>query len=151
MRGIEDKYAEFRRFIRYLLQSIPYDGTSTWGKGADKGFEAFLKPQKIWRFMILKLILKFTKKEFILLTEINEKVNPLKLYTKQYRSRQEVLQTEKFLTFFGGEHSVSIGIIEAFRKVSRILTVLATGCSCRFREGVSGIKIQSCLCHASGQ
>ena len=25
-----------------LLQSIPYDGTSTWGKGADRGFEAFL-------------------------------------------------------------------------------------------------------------
>ena len=25
-----------------ILQSISYDGTSTWGKGADKGFESFL-------------------------------------------------------------------------------------------------------------
>ncbi len=25
-----------------ILQSIPYDGTSTWGKGADKGFNAFM-------------------------------------------------------------------------------------------------------------
>ncbi|MEZ4906687.1 MAG: hypothetical protein R2771_03365 [Saprospiraceae bacterium] len=35
--GIEDIYAQFDT-ASVLLQSIPYDGTSTWGKGADKGF-----------------------------------------------------------------------------------------------------------------
>ncbi len=39
--GIEDKYCQFDT-AEVLLQSIPYDGTSTWGKGADKGFQAFL-------------------------------------------------------------------------------------------------------------
>jgi agmatinase len=28
---------------KVYLTSIPYDGTSTWGKGADKGFDAFLE------------------------------------------------------------------------------------------------------------
>ena len=40
--GIEEEYARFER-AEILLQSIPYDGTSTWGKGADRGFEAFLE------------------------------------------------------------------------------------------------------------
>ena len=40
--GIEEEYAAFEQ-ARILLQSIPYDGTSTWGKGADSGFEAFLE------------------------------------------------------------------------------------------------------------
>ena len=39
--GIEEKYCSYDN-AEVLLQSIPYDGTSTWGKGADKGFAAFL-------------------------------------------------------------------------------------------------------------
>jgi agmatinase len=40
--GIESKYASFDT-AEILLQSIPYDGTSTWGKGADMGFQSFLE------------------------------------------------------------------------------------------------------------
>lgn len=39
--NIEQQYAEYET-AKILLQSIPYDSTSTWGKGADKGFQAFL-------------------------------------------------------------------------------------------------------------
>ena len=39
--GVEEEYAQYDS-SEVLLQSIPYDGTSTWGKGADKGFDAFL-------------------------------------------------------------------------------------------------------------
>ncbi len=39
--GIEDQYCN-KELAKIWLQSIPYDGTSTWGKGADKGFDAFL-------------------------------------------------------------------------------------------------------------
>ena len=40
--GIEDKYCAFESSA-VLLQSIPFDGTSTWGKGADLGFDSFLE------------------------------------------------------------------------------------------------------------
>ena len=40
--GVEPKYGEFES-AAILLQSIPYDGTSTWGKGADRGPEAILE------------------------------------------------------------------------------------------------------------
>ena len=39
--GIEEEFSTFSA-AKVLLQSIPYDGTSTWGKGADKAFDAFL-------------------------------------------------------------------------------------------------------------
>ena len=39
---IEHEYSELQNSA-IILQSIPYDGTSTWGKGADKGFSAFLE------------------------------------------------------------------------------------------------------------
>ena len=40
--GIGEEFAGYER-AKILLQSIPYDGTSTWGKGADEGFGAFLE------------------------------------------------------------------------------------------------------------
>lgn len=39
---------------KVMLVTVPYDGTSTWGKGADKGPELFLMLQKIWSFTISK-------------------------------------------------------------------------------------------------
>jgi len=40
--GIEEEFADYNN-SEVLLQSIPYDGTSTWGKGADNAFDAFIE------------------------------------------------------------------------------------------------------------
>ena len=40
--GIPDKYARLDD-AKVVLIPVPYDGTSTWGKGADKGPDAFLE------------------------------------------------------------------------------------------------------------
>ena len=39
--GIEDQYSKLDN-AKIVLIPVPYDGTSTWQKGADKGPEAFL-------------------------------------------------------------------------------------------------------------
>ena len=40
--GISEKFAGYEK-SQIVLVPVPYDGTSTWGKGADKGPEAFLE------------------------------------------------------------------------------------------------------------
>ncbi len=40
--GIPDKYAQLES-SKIVLIPVPYDGTSTWIKGADKGPDAFLE------------------------------------------------------------------------------------------------------------
>ena len=40
--GISDEFAQLEK-SKIILIPVPYDGTSTWGKGADKGPEAFLE------------------------------------------------------------------------------------------------------------
>ena len=44
--GIDKQFAAYET-AEILLQSIPYDGTSTWIKGANKGFLAFLEAAEI--------------------------------------------------------------------------------------------------------
>ena len=40
--GIPEEYAKLER-AKIVLIPVPYDGTSTWQKGADKGPKAFLE------------------------------------------------------------------------------------------------------------
>ena len=64
------------------------------------------------------------KKGIHILNEIAEKSSPEKVFKEVYQKTKELLKTNKFLTFFGGEHSISIGIIKAFYEKYNNLTVL---------------------------
>ena len=44
--GIPDEFAKLEQ-AKIVLIPVPYDGTSTWQKGADKGPEAFLNASEI--------------------------------------------------------------------------------------------------------
>ncbi len=111
--GIADRFADIYN-SRITLQSIPYDGTSTWGKGADKGFEAFMDAAENMELYDIETRSEVYKRGIHTLPPIEENSSPEAMFQAVYESTQEVLKLNKFPTFFGGEHSVSIGIIKAF-------------------------------------
>lgn len=111
--GIENKYAEYDN-AAVLLQSVPYDGTSTWGKGADKGFEAFMHAAENMELFDIETDSEVYKKGIHILPQISESSSPEAVFRTVYTKVKSLLDTKKFLTFFGGEHSVSIGIIKAY-------------------------------------
>ncbi len=121
--GIEDEYC-IKESAHVWLQSIPYDGTSTWGKGADKGFEPFLDALENLELFDIETSSEVYKKGVHILPDINEKRSPEAVFNAVYNSTKDLLKSNKFLTFFGGEHSVSIGIIKAFYEKHKNLTVL---------------------------
>ncbi|MDT8392288.1 MAG: agmatinase [Bacteroidales bacterium] len=111
--GIEERYTEFDK-AAVLLQSIPYDGTSTWGKGADKGFDAFLDASENMEVYDIETGSEVYKRGVHILPAIEKDGTPEQIFSRVYAKVSELLKTDKFLTFFGGEHAVSIGIIKAF-------------------------------------
>lgn len=121
--GIPKKYAN-KKTAAISLTSIPYDGTSTWGKGADKGFAAFLDAAENMEIYDIETDSEVYKKGVILTEPILENSSPEAMYKATYTKTKALLKTDKFLTFFGGEHSVSIGIIKAFYEKYDNLTVL---------------------------
>jgi agmatinase len=121
--GIEDRYAAFDH-ASILLQSVPYDGTSTWGKGADKGFEVFLEAAENMELYDIETDSEVYREGICILPVPEKMEDPKTVYESVLKKTTELLETGKFLTFFGGEHSISIGIIEAFRHKYRDLTVL---------------------------
>ena len=119
----ERKYAD-PETAEILLLPVPYDGTSTWGKGADKGFDAFLDAAENMETYDIETDSEVYKRGIHILAPVTENDSPEKMTEAVYYKTKELLETDKFLTFFGGEHSISIGIIRAFVEKYSDITIL---------------------------
>lgn len=135
--GIPEKYASFDN-AEILLQSIPYDGTSTWGKGADRGFERFLEAAENMELYDIETDTEVYKKGIHILPEILEKSTPEKVFKEVYHNTLRIIQRGKFPTFFGGEHSISIGIIKAFYETYPDITILQLDAHADLRPEYNG-------------
>lgn len=135
-----------------LLQPIPYDGTSTWGKGADKGFGAFLEAAANMELFDIETDSEVWKSGIHILPELNNFGSPEEMYNAVYLKTLEILGTDKFPTFFGGEHSVSIGIIKAFIEKYNDLTILHFDAHTDLRQDYNGSEYNhACAVHMASK
>jgi len=121
--GIPEKYGRLKDAAIALIPA-PFDGTSTWGKGADLGPEAFLEASENMELYDIKTDIEVYKKGIYLAPAIKEKVDPAKMVEEVFTATKKYLELGKFTTIFGGEHSISIGTIRAFAEKYENLTVV---------------------------
>lgn len=149
--GICDEFATFSD-SSVLLQSIPYDGTSTWGKGADKAFSAFLDASENMELYDIETDSEVYTKGIHILPSIDENSSPEELFKSVYTKSTELLNLNKFLTFFGGEHSISIGVIKAFYERFQNLTVVQLDAHSDLRSEYDGTQYNhACALHDASQ
>ncbi len=135
--GIEKAYSD-KAQADIWLQSIPYDGTSTWGKGADQGFEAFLEAAENMELYDIETDTEVYKNGIHILETLTGFDSPEDMFRQTYEQTKVLLEQRKFLTFFGGEHSISIGIIKAFYEKYSNLTVLQIDAHADLRPSYGG-------------
>jgi len=120
--NIPEKYGTFEN-AKVLLQPLPFDGTSTWGKGADKGFEAFLHAADNMEIYDIETDSEVYRQGIHILDNVTGNTAE-ENFNNVYTRAKQLLETNKFLTSFGGEHSVSIGVIKAFYEKYPDITIL---------------------------
>jgi len=122
--GIPEENATLEN-SKVMLITVPYDGTSTWGKGADKGPELFLDASENMELYDIETATEPYLEGVYLAGEVTEDSSPEAMTEAVYQKTKEMLQYEdKLFTLFGGEHSVSIGSIRAVGEKYENLTVL---------------------------
>ncbi len=122
--GIPEENATFEN-SKVMLVTVPYDGTSTWGKGADKGPELFLNASENMELYDIETNTEPYLEGVFMAGEVIEDSTPEAMTEAVYQKTKELLQHEdKLFTLFGGEHSVSIGSIRAVGEKYENLTVL---------------------------
>ncbi len=149
--GIEEKYCRFDT-ASTLLCSIPFDGTSTWGKGADKAFPAFLEAAENMELYDIETDSEVYKTGVHILPAIDALQSPDTMVQATYERAKEMIASGKLPTFFGGEHSVSIGVIRAFAEAYPNLTVLQLDAHADLRKSYEDTPYNhACAVHEAGQ
>jgi agmatinase len=135
--GIPEQYAKSET-SKIVLIPVPYDGTSTWQKGANKGPEAFLHASENMEIYDIETDSEVYKNGIFLANPIEENSSPEAMVDAVHKTAKSYINKNKFVTLIGGEHSVSIGSIRAFNECFNNLTVLQIDAHADLRKEYEG-------------
>lgn len=133
----EDKYTDYRT-AEIAILPVPYDGTSTWIKGADKGPEALLDASFNMEFYDIETGTEVYKKGIATLAPVTEDSTPEAMSDEVERRMDAIIKDGKFPVMIGGEHSVSIGAIRAIAKNYEEFSVLQLDAHSDMRDTYEG-------------
>jgi agmatinase len=88
--------------------------------------------------MISKQILKYISKGVHLTEPVTENSSPEAMVDAVHQITKSYIKKNKFVTLFGGEHSISIGSIRAFNEMFEDLTVLHIDAHADLRQSYEG-------------
>ncbi|WP_046757900.1 agmatinase [Kordia jejudonensis] len=149
--GIPDEYANFET-SKIMLIPVSYDGTSTWGKGADKGPEAFLHASENMELYDIETDSEVYKQGIYLADTITEDTSPEAMVNAVHEVTKTNIKRNKFVTLIGGEHSISIGAMRAFDECFHNLTVLQIDAHADLRKEYEGSKYNhACALYEANQ
>lgn len=137
--SVEEEYGQYDN-AKVVLIPVPYDGTSTWLKGADKGPEAFLDAADNMEIYDIETKSEPYKMGIFLDDPVSEDSSPEAMTDAVHQRVAKYLKDEKLVTLFGGEHSISIGSIRAFGDKYKDLTVLQLDAHTDLRPEFHGSK-----------
>ncbi|MHA7842309.1 MAG: agmatinase [Winogradskyella sp.] len=137
---------------KIVLIPVPYDGTSTWQKGADKGPEAFLHASENMELYDIETDSEVYLQGIHLADAVTENASPEAMVEAVHEATKKFIKKNKFVTVFGGEHSISIGTIRAFNEMFEDLTVLHIDAHADLRESYEGSKCNhACAVYEASQ
>jgi agmatinase len=124
-----------------IIVPVPYDETSTWMKGADKGPDAILEASVNLEFYDIETSSEAHLKGIYTMPPVLQKESPEKLSEDVYYRILTLLSENKFPVIIGGNHTVSIGAIKAFAEYFDNLTVLQLDAHADLRKVYEGSKL----------
>tara|TARA_R110002049_G_scaffold279949_2_gene459122 strand:- start:18060 stop:18995 length:936 start_codon:yes stop_codon:yes gene_type:complete len=149
--GIPEEFAKLES-AKIVLIPVPYDGTSTWQKGADKGPEAFLNASENMELYDIETGTEVYQQGVYLADAVTENASPEAMVDAVHQATKKYIKKNKFVTVFGGEHSISIGTIRAFNEMFPSLTVLHIDAHANLRKSYEGSKYNhACAVYEASQ
>ncbi|SDS03643.1 agmatinase [Polaribacter sp. KT25b] len=137
--GISPEYGDLAT-SKIVIIPVPYDGTSTWQKGADKGPEAFLDASDNMELYDIETDSEVYKEGIFLAETVTENSSPEAMVDAVHKITKKYINKNKFVALFGGEHSISIGTVRAFNECFNNLTVLQIDAHADLRKEYLGSK-----------
>jgi agmatinase len=120
--GLPNDDTDYARAFAVILP-IPFDKTSTWLKGADKGPAAIIEASPYLELYDIETDSEVYKKGIFTAKPIRS-TSSSALIKKTEEAVTRYLRDDKLVVALGGEHSVSIGVIKSYAKHYKDLSIL---------------------------
>lgn len=121
-----------------IIIPVPYDATSTWMRGAEKGPDAILEASVNLEFYDIETRSSVHKRGIHTIPPVAVGNSPEELVNEVYKKTYEILSDGKFPVIIGGNHTVSIGSVKAFSDHYDDLTVLQLDAHADLRQEYEG-------------
>lgn len=121
-----------------IIVPVPYDETSTWVKGADRGPEALLEASVNLEFYDIETGTEAHKRGIFTLPPVTEKSSPEAMVEAVRATCSGLYESGRFPVVIGGEHSVSIGAIQAAAGRYSDITILQIDAHADLRDEYEG-------------
>jgi agmatinase len=123
---------------RIVVLPVPYDATSTWIRGADKGPQAILDASVNLEFYDIETDSEAHLQGIHTVAPVSGCNSPSEMVDAVYDRTLALLSDGKFPVIIGGNHSVSIGAIKAFASRYSDLTILQLDAHADMRDEYEG-------------
>jgi agmatinase len=107
-----------------IIVPVPYDATSTYIRGADRGPAAILEASPALEFYDIETGSEAHKKGIHTLPPLESGSDPSQVTEAVYRTLSGIFAEKRFPVVIGGNHTVSIGAFRAASEVFPGLTIL---------------------------
>ncbi len=115
---------------RFVILPLPYEGEPTYGEGASKGPDAIIKASEHLEYYDEQ----FDCEPFEKGIQERERITTL----GQIREEVRVRGRERFIIALGGDHAVTIGIVQGFEEIHGAFSVLILDAHSDFRDSWNG-------------
>ena len=130
-------------FCRYetaaiAILPVPYDGTSTWMKGASQGPEALFEASAHMELYDIETDSEVFRRGIVTMEPVHCPDDPGQMVFAVYERTGSLVEDKKFIVGVGGEHSVSVGLVRAMAERFPDLSVLQLDAHSDTRDAYEG-------------
>ena len=138
--GLMSPYADLQT-AKVVILPVPYDMTTEWHSGAREGPQAIIDASQYLEFYDIELKKEIYKVGIHTLPRVQPSLNsPEGMIDRVYRVATELAKQEKFLVMLGGEHSLSLGMVQAIKEKFHDICVLQLDAHTDLRNEYLGTK-----------
>jgi agmatinase len=138
--GLMSPYADLPT-AKVVILPVPYDSTTEWHSGIREGPQAIINASQYLELYDIELNREVYKVGIHTLPKVQPLLNsPEEMIDRVYRIARELTKQAKFLVMFGGEHSLSLGMVQALKEKNRDLCVLQLDAHADLRDEYLGAK-----------
>ena len=134
--GLPNKNTDYARASAVILP-VPFDKTSTWLKGADKGPAAIIEASRYLELYDIETDSEVFRKGIFTAKPVHA-ASSSALIKKTDSAVSGYLKDNKLVVTLGGEHSVSVGVIKSYARHYKDLSILHLDAHADSRDSYEG-------------